>query len=176
MCPNFHCNLTVRFTSNYCSKYSWIIVKLIYSFFYCTFYIGLYKASKCKPHSEITVESGTQLKTVHICSAPAPPSSDIPGQLIVTRLIFFYTYYLWRIFLRAQSNKPDFCCQHYWTTYIWRIFLLARAFVQHHHCNLIKWLRDNLPDFCIARLSGKLSSPNDLEATCCGSRKWLLVK
>ena len=46
----------------------WIIVKLIYSFFYCNFYIGLYMAIKCKPYSEITVESGTQLKTVYICS------------------------------------------------------------------------------------------------------------
>ena len=27
-------------------------------------------AIKCKPFSEITVESGTQLKTVYICSAP----------------------------------------------------------------------------------------------------------
>ena len=27
-----------------------------------------YKAIKCKSCSEITVESGTQLKTVHICS------------------------------------------------------------------------------------------------------------
>ena len=69
MCPNFHCNLTVRFTFNCCSKYSWIIVKLIYSYFYCNFYIGLYKAIKCKLYSEITVESRTQLKTVHICSA-----------------------------------------------------------------------------------------------------------
>ena len=30
--------------------------------------LGLYKAIKCKPYSEITVESGTQLITVHICS------------------------------------------------------------------------------------------------------------
>ena len=36
MCPNFHCNLTVRFTFNCCSKYSGIIVKLIYSFFTVT--------------------------------------------------------------------------------------------------------------------------------------------
>jgi hypothetical protein len=36
--------------------------------FYCNFYIGLYKAIKCKPYSEITVETETQLKTVHICS------------------------------------------------------------------------------------------------------------
>ena len=69
MCPNFHCNLTVWFTFNCCSNYSWIIVKLIYSFFYCNFYIELYKAIKCKPYSEIyTVESGTQLKTIYICS------------------------------------------------------------------------------------------------------------
>ena len=71
MCPNFHCNLTVRFTFNCCSKYSCIIVKLIYSFF-CNFLIGLYKAIKCKPYSEITVESGTQLKTVYICNAYCP--------------------------------------------------------------------------------------------------------
>ena len=32
MCPTFHCNHTLRFTSNFCSKYSGIIVKLIYSF------------------------------------------------------------------------------------------------------------------------------------------------
>ena len=37
-------------------------------FFYCNFYIGLYMAIKCKPYSEITVESGTQLNTVYICS------------------------------------------------------------------------------------------------------------
>jgi hypothetical protein len=37
-------------------------------FFYCKFYIGLYKAIKSKPYSEITVESGTQLKAVYICS------------------------------------------------------------------------------------------------------------
>ena len=36
MCPNFHCNLTVRFTLNCCSKHSGIIVKLIYSFFTVT--------------------------------------------------------------------------------------------------------------------------------------------
>jgi hypothetical protein len=35
-------------------------------FFYCNFYIGLYKAIKCKPYSEITVESGTQLKTAYL--------------------------------------------------------------------------------------------------------------
>ena len=64
MCPN----LTVRFTFNSCSKYSGITVKLIYSIFYCNFYIGLYMAIKYKPYSEITVESGTQLKTVYICS------------------------------------------------------------------------------------------------------------
>ena len=28
MCPNFHCNLTVWFTFNCCSKYSWIIADL----------------------------------------------------------------------------------------------------------------------------------------------------
>ena len=32
MCPTFHCNLTVLFTFNCCSKYSGINVKLIYSF------------------------------------------------------------------------------------------------------------------------------------------------
>ena len=36
MCLNFHCNLTVHFTFNFCSKYSWIIVKPIYSFFTVT--------------------------------------------------------------------------------------------------------------------------------------------
>ena len=36
LCPYFHCNLTVRFTFNPCSKYSRIIVKLIYSFFSVT--------------------------------------------------------------------------------------------------------------------------------------------
>ena len=36
LCPNFHCNLTVQFTINCCSKYSWIIVKLIYSSFTVT--------------------------------------------------------------------------------------------------------------------------------------------
>ena len=42
--------------------------KAYLQFFYCNFYIGLYMAIKCKPYSEITVESGTQLKTVYICS------------------------------------------------------------------------------------------------------------
>ena len=32
MCPTFHCNLTVLFTFNCCSKFSGINVKLIYSF------------------------------------------------------------------------------------------------------------------------------------------------
>ena len=36
MCPTFHCNLTVLFTFNCCSKYSGINVKLIYSFFTVT--------------------------------------------------------------------------------------------------------------------------------------------
>ena len=35
----------------------------------CTqLYMGLYKAIKCNPYSEITVERGTHLKTVYICS------------------------------------------------------------------------------------------------------------
>ena len=69
MCPNFHCNLTVRFTFNCCSKYLQLNnCKADLQFFYCNFYIALYKAIKCKPYSKITVESGTQLKTVHICS------------------------------------------------------------------------------------------------------------
>ena len=38
MCPTFHCNLTVLFTFNYCSKYSGINVKLIYSFFTVSFW------------------------------------------------------------------------------------------------------------------------------------------
>ena len=50
------------------STVSRIIAKLIHSF-YCNFYIGLYKAIRCKPYSEITVESGTHLKTVYTCSA-----------------------------------------------------------------------------------------------------------
>ena len=33
-------------------------------------------AIKCKPYSEITVESGTQLKTVHICSVSKQTNSD----------------------------------------------------------------------------------------------------
>ena len=69
MCPNFHCNLTVRFTFNFCSV-QLNHCKADLQFFYCHFYIGLYKAIKCKPYCEITVESGTQLKTVHICSVP----------------------------------------------------------------------------------------------------------
>ena len=68
LCLNFHCNLTIRFTSNCCSDYSWIIVKLKNRFFYCNFYIGLYKSIKCKLYSKITVESGYNGKTVHICS------------------------------------------------------------------------------------------------------------
>ena len=31
----------------------------------------MYMAIKCKPCGEITVESGTHLKTVHICSLPS---------------------------------------------------------------------------------------------------------
>ena len=68
LCLNFHCNLTIRFISNCCSDYSWIIVKLKNSFFYCNFYIGQYKAIKCKLYSKITVKSGHNGKTVHICS------------------------------------------------------------------------------------------------------------
>ncbi len=68
LCPNFQCNLTLQFTFNCCSDYGWIIVKLKNSFFYCNFYIGLYKAIKCKLHSKITVESGHNGKTVHIYS------------------------------------------------------------------------------------------------------------
>ena len=67
MSPTFHRNLTVLFSSNCCSKYSGIIVKLIYSFFTVTFTLDWIR--QCKLYSEITVESGTQLKTVHICSA-----------------------------------------------------------------------------------------------------------
>ena len=51
MCPTFHCNLTLLFTFNCCSKYSGINVKLIYSFFYCNFYIGLYMANTCKVYT-----------------------------------------------------------------------------------------------------------------------------
>ena len=36
LCLNFHCNLTIRFTSNCCSDYSWIIVKLKNSLFTVT--------------------------------------------------------------------------------------------------------------------------------------------
>ena len=49
MCPNFHCNLTVRFTFNCCSRYSGMILKLIY----------------------------TLLKTVHICSVSAKELSNL---------------------------------------------------------------------------------------------------
>ena len=51
MCPTFHFNLSVRFTFNCYSKYSGINVKLIYSFFYCNFYIGLYMANTCKVYT-----------------------------------------------------------------------------------------------------------------------------
>ena len=45
MCPNFHCNLTVRFTFNCCSKYLQLNnCKADLQFFYCNFYIALYKA------------------------------------------------------------------------------------------------------------------------------------
>ena len=50
--PNFHCNLPVLFTFNCCSKYSWIIVKLI-TVFYCNFYIGLNKAINVKRRARL---------------------------------------------------------------------------------------------------------------------------
>ena len=112
-----------------------------------------------------------------------------------TYIFFFHVHYydvLNLIFLLLNLSKlSNHIHLTYFSSLFWKIcefvvniiephavdvFFIARAFVQHHHCNLIKWLRDNLPDFCIARLSGKLSTSNDLEATCCGSRKWLLVK
>ena len=40
---------------------------------------------KCKPYSEITVESGTQLKTVHICSAV-----DFVSNLLENRKSFIH--------------------------------------------------------------------------------------
>ena len=36
---------------------------------------------KCKPYSEITVESGTQLKTVHICSVYVVHDSFLKNQI-----------------------------------------------------------------------------------------------
>ena len=51
MCPTFHCNLTVLFTFNYCSKIQWNKCKADLQFFYCNFYIGLYKANTCKVYT-----------------------------------------------------------------------------------------------------------------------------
>ena len=59
MCPTFHCNLTVQ--CRRCSKKT--TVNQLYN--YSTV---LGAAIKCKPYSEITVEIGTHLKTVYICS------------------------------------------------------------------------------------------------------------
>ena len=39
--------------------------------------LGLYKAIICKPYIEITVESGTHLKTVYICSVDQRPPLPI---------------------------------------------------------------------------------------------------
>ena len=62
------------------------------------------------------------------------------------------------------EKKCQFDVDIVYTSRIWQFFSTrARAFVQHHHCNLINWLRDNLPGlFFIVSFSGKLSSPNDL--------------
>ena len=90
MCPTFHCNLTVRFTFNWLKQSNVEVTvkkncKSALQLFHCTctlgdltlnfptfskpilnldFYIELFKAIKCKPYSEITVETGTHLKTV----------------------------------------------------------------------------------------------------------------
>ena len=46
-----------------------VVVKLIYSFFTVISTLVFIRQLNFNPDFEITVESGTQLKTVHICSA-----------------------------------------------------------------------------------------------------------
>ena len=65
MCPTFHCNLTVRFTFN-ChilqSNVEGTVKKTVNQLYNYSTVFGA--AIKCKPYSEITVESGKHLKTV----------------------------------------------------------------------------------------------------------------
>ena len=118
---------TVQFTINCCSKYtliiSWIIVKLIYSFFYCNFYIGLFKAIKRKPYSEIAVENGTQLKTVYIYST----------LVLLCRSIYVRS----RLYLDNQNSITMECCnnislvvefQRWWV-------LKSKIFAQESSCS-----------------------------------------
>ena len=66
MCPTFHCNLTVRFTFNCLIQSNVeVTVKKTVNQLY-NYSTVLRAAIKCKPYSEITVESGTHLKTVKI--------------------------------------------------------------------------------------------------------------
>ena len=65
--PTFHCNLTVWFTFNYQSNVDITVKKIVNQLYNYSTVLGA--AIKCKLYSEITVESGIQLKTVYNCSA-----------------------------------------------------------------------------------------------------------
>ena len=66
MCTTFHCNLTLRFTFNCLiqSNVEVTVKKTVNQLYNYSTVLGA--AIKCKQYSEITVESGTHLKTVHI--------------------------------------------------------------------------------------------------------------
>ena len=66
LCPTFHCTLTVRFTFNCLiqSNVEVTVKKTVNQFYNYSTVIGA--AIKYKPYSEITVEIGTQQKTVKI--------------------------------------------------------------------------------------------------------------
>ena len=66
MCPTFHSNLTVEFTFN-ChiqSNVEVTVKKTVNQLYNYSTVLGA--AIKCKQYSEITVESGTHLKSVKI--------------------------------------------------------------------------------------------------------------
>ena len=86
MCPNFHCNLTEGFTFNCCSKHSWIIIKLICSFFTVTSTLDcIRQLSVNRPVRLHTVESGTQQK------------------------LYIFAVYVLQICVRWSSESNFFC-------------------------------------------------------------------
>ena len=68
MCPTFHCNLTVRFIFNcHIQSNAKVTVKITVNQLY-NYSSVLGAAIEYKLYSDITVESGTHLKTVKITS------------------------------------------------------------------------------------------------------------
>ena len=165
MCPDFHCNLTVRFTFNSCSKYVQLNnCKADLQFFYCYFYIGLYKAIKCKPCSEITVESGTQLKTVHICSVhlehKGPINSDAVSCTFFLRLNAIQQAFLWiKVWLQPELIFEYFCLVCCWNTNF--VFLsCSHSIFRHNYEAILKkskiWKNQKKRNFLFHEVSNNL--------------------